>query len=153
MVQSTGPENAQYLCSLVFGKTENNSNEYNKELEHHVRQLASSHWTSSTQFAIASTLSSLHQHLQEPSSEENKDILHKTTAAVTTLQEVLVGKHDEDIEETLYKYHIPTDRWWSTLYKVIEGKHTRIIFKNKIKNPDRHMSFFLASIHVSFSYI
>ncbi|KAL3024387.1 hypothetical protein AAZX31_04G118000 [Glycine max] len=121
MVQSTGPENAQYLCSLVFGKTENNSNEYNKELENHVRQLASSRWTAATQFAIVATLSSLSHHLQKPSSEDNKDILDKTKDAIITLQEVLVGKHDEDIEETLYKYHIPTDRWWSTLCKVIEG--------------------------------
>ncbi|RDY13192.1 ABC transporter C family member 2, partial [Mucuna pruriens] len=121
MVQSTGTANAEYLCSLVFGRTENNSNEYNKELERHMRQLASTHWTSATQFAIASTLSSLHQHLQNPSSEDNKDFLDKTKDAVTTLQEVLEGKHDEAIEETLYKYHVPTHRWWSTLYKVVEG--------------------------------
>ncbi|XP_047166488.1 ABC transporter C family member 12-like [Vigna umbellata] len=120
MVQSTGEANAQYLCSLVFGRTENN-NEYNKELENHMRQLASTHWTAATQFAIAATLSSLHHLLPKPSSEDNEDILDKTKDAVTILQEVLVGKHDEAIEETLHKYHIPTDRWWSTLYKVIEG--------------------------------
>lgn len=122
MVQSTGEANAQYLCSLVFGRTENN-NEYNKELENHMRQLASTHWTAATQFAIAATLSSLHHLLPKPSSEDNEDILDKTKDAVTILQEVLVGKHDEAIEETLHKYHIPTDTWWSTLYKVIEGKH------------------------------
>ncbi|XP_061357298.1 ABC transporter C family member 12-like [Gastrolobium bilobum] len=121
MVQSTGPENAKYLCSLVFGRTGNNSNEYNKGLESHMRQLASSHWAAATQFAMASTLSSLHHHLQSPSTKDNKDILHKTRDAVTTLQEVLVGKHDEAIEETLTKQHVPTDRWWSTLYKVVEG--------------------------------
>ncbi|KAL2337305.1 hypothetical protein Fmac_011751 [Flemingia macrophylla] len=121
MVQSTGPANAQYLCSLVFGRTENNSDEYNKELESQMRRLASTHWTAATQFAIAATLSSLHDHLQKPNSEEGEDFLDKTKDAVTTLQEVLVGKHDESIKETLNKYHIPTDRWWSTLYKVVEG--------------------------------
>lgn len=121
MVQSTGPANAQYLCSLVFGRTENNSNEYNKELESKMRQLASTHWTAATQFAIGATLSSLHHHLQKPNGEEGEDFLDKTKDAVTTLQEVLEGKHDESIEETLNKYQIPTDRWWSTLYKVVEG--------------------------------
>lgn len=121
MVQSTGAANAEYLCSLVFGRTENNSNEYNEELENRMRRLASTHWTAATQFAIATTLSSLHQHLQKPCSEDNKDILDKTKDAVTTLQEVLEGKHDEAIEEILHKHHIPTDRWWSTLYKVVEG--------------------------------
>ncbi|ESW20774.1 hypothetical protein PHAVU_005G013500 [Phaseolus vulgaris] len=120
MVQSTGEANAEYLCSLVFGRTENND-EYKKELENHMRQLASTHWTAATQFAIASTLSSLHHLLQKPSGEDNGDILDKTKDAATTLQEVLMGKHDEAIEETLHKYHIPTDRWWSTLNKVIEG--------------------------------
>lgn len=128
MVQSTGQANAQYLCGLVFGRALNNSNEHNKELEsHHMRQLASTNWAAATQFAIASTLSSLHHHLQSTNTKDNnKDILHKTKDAVTTLQEVLEGKHDEAIEETLTNYHVPTDRWWSTLYKVIEGKLNRI---------------------------
>ncbi|KAK7322538.1 hypothetical protein VNO77_25923 [Canavalia gladiata] len=121
MVHSTGPENAQYLCSLVFGKTENNSNEYNKQIERYMRQLASTRWTAATQYAIATTLSSLHHQLQGPSTKDKKDFLDKTKDAVITLQEVLEGKHDEDIEESLTKYHIPSDRWWSTLYKVIEG--------------------------------
>ncbi|KAK7259662.1 hypothetical protein RIF29_25275 [Crotalaria pallida] len=121
MVQSTGPENAKYLCGLVFGRTENNSNEANNRLESHMRRLASTNWAAATQFAMAATLSSLRHHLQGPSNKENKDILDKTKDAVTTLQEVLEGKHDEEIEETLIRYHVPTDRWWSTLYKIVEG--------------------------------
>ncbi|RHN65540.1 putative xenobiotic-transporting ATPase [Medicago truncatula] len=78
MVQSTGPANAEYLCSLVFGRKENNSNEYNKESENGMRQLASTDWTAATQFAIASTLSSLHQHLQSPNTKDDKDILNRT---------------------------------------------------------------------------
>nr|XP_027190431.1 ABC transporter C family member 12-like isoform X3 [Cicer arietinum] len=109
MVQSTGPVNAEYLCSLVFGRTENNSNEYNKELEIHTKPLASIHWNTATQFAIATTLSSL-QHLQSPNTKDKKDIHNITKNAVTTLQEVLEGKHGESIEETLTKYHVPIDR-------------------------------------------
>ncbi|XP_027340342.1 ABC transporter C family member 12-like isoform X3 [Abrus precatorius] len=116
MVQSTGPENAQYLCSLVFGRTENNSNECRKEMERHMKQLASTHWTAATQFAISATLSSLQHHLQGPSNKDNKDFLDKIKDALTTLQEVLEGKHDEDIEETLTKHHLSSDSWWSTLY-------------------------------------
>ncbi|XP_057458600.1 ABC transporter C family member 12-like isoform X2 [Lotus japonicus] len=121
MVQSTGPANAEYLCSLVFGRTKNNSGEYNKGQESHTRQLAFTHWAAATKFAIASTLSSVHNNLQKPSSKENKDFLDETKDAVTTLQEVLEGKHDEAIEETLTKFHVPTYRWWSTLHQVIEG--------------------------------
>lgn len=127
MVQSTGPANAKYLCGLVFGRIASNSNEDNKGLESHMRQLASTHWAAATKFAIAASLSSLHHHLQGPSTKENKDILYKTKDAVTTLQEVLEGKHDEAIEETLTRYHVPTDRWWSTLYKIVEGKHNNDI--------------------------
>lgn len=133
MVQSTGPANAEYLCSLVFGKTQNNSNEQNKDLENRMRQLASTNWAAATQFAISSTLSSLHQHLQSPNTKDDKDILNRTKDAVVTLQEVLEGKHDETIEDTLVKYHVPTDRWWSTLYKVIEGKHNNHIIINVLK--------------------
>lgn len=131
MVHSTGPANAEYLCNLVFGRTENNSTKCNKELESHTRQLASTNWVAATQFAITTTLSSLHHHLQSPNTKDNKDILNRTKDAVITLQEVLEGKHDEDIEETLTRYHVPTDRWWSILYKVIEGKIHNHIFHEK----------------------
>jgi hypothetical protein len=124
MVQSTGPANAAYLRSLVFDKKENNSNEYDKESENRLRQSGSTNWAAATQFAIASSLSSLHQHLQSPNSKDNKDILNRTKDAVITFQEVLEGKHDETIEETLTQYHVPKGIWWSTLYKVIEGNHS-----------------------------
>jgi lysyl-tRNA synthetase class I len=137
MVQSTGPANAEYLRSLVFDKKENNSNEYNKESENRLRQLASTNWAAATQFAIASSLSSLHQHLQSPNTKDNKDILNRTKDAVITLQEVLEGKHDETIEETLTQYHVPRDRWWSTLYKVIEGNHNNYIITNVLKTGSK----------------
>ncbi|RYQ86554.1 hypothetical protein Ahy_B10g106219 isoform D [Arachis hypogaea] len=122
MVQSTGAANAEYLCSLVFGRIVNNSNEENKGLENQMRQLASSNWAAATQCAIAATLSSLHLNLQSPNeTKDNKDFLEKTKDALTTLQEVLEGKHDDVIQQTLVKYNVPTERWWSTLYQLVEG--------------------------------
>nr|XP_025624778.1 ABC transporter C family member 12 isoform X4 [Arachis hypogaea] len=122
MVQSTGAANAEYLCSLVFGRIVNNSNEENKGLENQMRQLASSNWAAATQCAIAATLSSLHLNLQSPNeTKDNKDFLEKTKDALTTLQEVLEGKHDDVIQQTLVKHNVPTERWWSTLHQLVEG--------------------------------
>lgn len=132
MVQSTGAANAEYLCSLVFGRIVNNSNEENKGLENQMRQLASSNWAAATQCAIAATLSSLHLNLQSPNeTKDNKDFLEKTKDALTTLQEVLEGKHDDVIQQTLVKYNVPTERWWSTLYQLVEGKHNDLNFMKK----------------------
>ncbi|KAI4297481.1 hypothetical protein L6164_037370 [Bauhinia variegata] len=128
MVQSTGAANAQYLCSLVFERKMKNSSDENRELETQMRLLASNHWATATQLALAVTLSSSHHHLQMSVTDCDKDILDKTKDAVITLQEVLQGRHDEAIEETLTKYHIPTNRWWSTLYKVVEG----LAFMNRL---------------------
>ncbi|CAL0302522.1 unnamed protein product [Lupinus luteus] len=138
MVQSTGPENAKYLCSLVFGRTVNNSTEDNKGVESHMRHLASTNWAAATQFAMAATLSSLHHQLQGPSTKDNRDILDKTKDAVTTLQEVLEGKHNEAIEETLIRYQVPTDRWWSTLYKIVEGLAVLITLPPPLTDLDRY---------------
>ncbi|KAK4782053.1 hypothetical protein SAY86_016155 [Trapa natans] len=38
-----------------------------------------------------------------------------------TLQGVLGGNHDEEIDNTLHQYQVSTDRWWSALYRIIEG--------------------------------
>ncbi|KAJ7947402.1 ABC transporter C family member 2-like [Quillaja saponaria] len=121
MVQSTGPANAQYLCSLVFEGKVNNSGQNNKELESKMRGLAYTHWTSAAQFALGLTLSSSENDLQMSVIGDENNILKKTKDAVITLQGVLEGKHDEVIEETLKAIQVSTDRWWSTLYKIIEG--------------------------------
>ena len=39
-----------------------------------------------------------------------------------TLQSILEGKHDTEIEEKLEQHNVPSSRWWSSLYKVVEGK-------------------------------
>ncbi|XP_072993744.1 ABC transporter C family member 2-like isoform X1 [Typha latifolia] len=122
MVQSTGTTNAQYLRSLVFGEGENKSSrEETKRQDGQRKWLASSRWAAAAQFALAVSLTSSHNDLQQLEVADENNILTKTKDACITLQRVLEGKHDSEIEETLNQYHVPADRWWSSLYKVVEG--------------------------------
>ena len=123
MVQSTGVANAQYLRSLVLGvEGEHKSTADDDRLDGQRRWLASSRWAAAAQFALAVTLTSSQNDLQRLEIEDEDNILKKTKDAVITLQGVLEGKHDKAIEETLEQYEVPKDRWWSSLYKVVEGK-------------------------------
>ena len=123
MIQSTGPSNAQYLRSLVFGGKENQSSqEETKQLDGQRRRLPLSRWAAAAQLALAVSLTSSQDDLQRLHIEDNNNILKKTKDAVITLQGVLEGKHDQVIDETLNQYQVSTDRWWSSLYKIIEGQ-------------------------------
>ncbi|KAL5715506.1 Canalicular multispecific organic anion transporter 1 [Ranunculus cassubicifolius] len=122
MVQSTGPANAQYLRSLVLkGDADKLSREEDTQQEGQTRWLASSRWAAAAQFALAVSLTSSQNDLQKLEIEDDNNILKKTKDAVITLQGVLEGKHDKDIEDTLNEYQIPRDGWWSSLYKMVEG--------------------------------
>ena len=123
MVQSTGAANAQYLRSLVLGgEGENKSErEETRQLDGQRRWLASSRWAAAAQFALAVTLTSSQNDLVQLEIEDDHSILRKTKEAVITLQGVLEGKHDKFIEETLDQYQVSSDRWWSSLYKMVEG--------------------------------
>ncbi|XP_043688809.1 ABC transporter C family member 2-like [Telopea speciosissima] len=122
MVQSTGAANAQYLRSLVLGEGENRSiNAEMMQQEGQRRWLASSRWAAAAQFALAMSLSSSQNDLQQLVIEDENSIIRKTKDAVITLQGVLEGKHDKDIDESLNQYQVPRDRWWSALYKMVEG--------------------------------
>lgn len=108
--------------SLVFGSEEERSiREEAKRRDGQRRWLASSRWAAAAQFALAVSLTSSQNDLQQLESISEDSILRKTKDAVITLQSVLEGKHDQEIKETLDQYQVPTDRWWSSLYKVIEG--------------------------------
>lgn len=122
MVQSTGAANAQYLRNLVLGGEEGNSVGRDKQLDGQRRWLASSRWTAAAQFALAVTLTSSQNDLVQLEIEDEDNILKKTKNAVITLQGVLEGKHDKEIEDTLDQYQVSRDRWWSSLYKMVEGK-------------------------------
>lgn len=124
MVQSTGSANAQYLRSLVLGGEGENKmgrDESKHQPDRHRKWLASSRWAAAAQFALGLTLTSSHNDLQQLEIEDENSILKKTKDAVIMLQGVLEGKHDKDIEESLNQYHVPKDRWWSSLYKMVEG--------------------------------
>lgn len=123
MVQSTGSANAQYLRSLVLGGDGENrlQKENKKPSDGQRRWLASSRWAAAAKFALAVSLTSSQNDLQRLEIEDGNNILKKTKDAVITLQGVLEGKHDKEIEESLDEYHISRDGWWSALYRIIEG--------------------------------
>ncbi|XP_073525888.1 uncharacterized protein [Phyllobates terribilis] len=111
MVQSTGSANAQYLRGLAVRSRDNKVN-----LEKMKRE-ASSRWATAAQYALASSQNDLH-NLQI---DDDDNILKKTKDAVITLQNVLQGKHNKDIEDSLEQYNVSEDGWWSALYKVVQG--------------------------------
>lgn len=119
MVQNTGPANAQYLRGLVFQmKEEKEAN----HLDGKLRRLASSRWAAATNLALAISLTSSKSEFERLNFLNDEDnILKQTKDAVITLQGVLEGKHDEEINNTLYQYQVPRDGWWSALYRIIEG--------------------------------
>lgn len=106
---------------MVFGDGEKSSRE-TKRLEGQRRWLASSRWVAAAQYALAVSLTSSQSELHQLEIDEDNSILRRTKDAVITLQSILEGKHDKEIEEKLEEFHVPRDRWWSSLYKVIEGK-------------------------------
>ncbi|MQL75607.1 hypothetical protein Taro_007977 [Colocasia esculenta] len=138
MVQSTGAANAQYLRSLVFVDGESRaSREAAKRRDDQRRWLASSRWAAAAQFALAVSLSSSQTDLHQLEIEDENSILKKTKDAVITLQNVLEGKHDAVIEETLNQYQVPRERWWSALYKVVEGLAVMSrLARNRLQNPE-----------------
>lgn len=125
MVQSTGAANAEYLRSLVLGGEGEIrlGREDNRRLDGQRRWLASSRWAAAAQFALAVSLTSSQNDLTQLEIEDENSILKKTKDAVITLQGVLEGKHDKVIEETLNQYQASRDGWWSSLYRMIEGKN------------------------------
>lgn len=95
--------------------------EENKQLDGPRRWLASSRWAAAAQFALAVSLTSSQNDLQQLEIEDENSVLKKTKDAVVTLQRVLEGKHDKVIDESLNQYQISRDGWWSALYKMVEG--------------------------------
>nr|GMD83307.1 ABC transporter C family member 2-like [Ipomoea batatas] len=123
MVQSTGAANAQYLRGLVLREGGEKSVKEN-QLDGRRRWLASSRWAAAAQYALAVSLTSSQNDLLQLEIEDEVNILRKTKDAVVTLQGVLEGKHNKEIEETLDNYQLPRDRWWFSLYRMIEGLAT-----------------------------
>jgi ABC-type multidrug transport system ATPase subunit len=137
MVQSTGPSNAEYLKSLVLGDGEERLRKEESKMQDIQRKwVASNRWAVAAQFAFATSLASSHSDLLSLEAAEGNNILRKTKDAVITLQNVLEGKHNTEIEESLTQYQVPPDRWWSSLYKVIEGLATMSkLGRNRLRQP------------------
>jgi ABC-type multidrug transport system ATPase subunit len=137
MVQSTGPSNAEYLKSLVLGDGEERMRREESKLQDIQRKwVASNRWAVAAQFALAASLASSHSDLLSLEAAEGNNILRKTKEAVITLQSVLEGKHNTEIEESLTQFEVPPDRWWSSLYKVIEGLSTMSkLGRNRLRQP------------------
>lgn len=122
MVQSTGPANAEYLRGLVLVDKQNKTDgEGTMQLVGQRRWLASSRWSDAAQCALAVSLAASQNELQRLDINDKNNILTKTKDAILTLQGVLEGKHDQDIDETLNYFQVPRDRRWSSLYRIVEG--------------------------------
>ncbi|XP_078150842.1 ABC transporter C family member 2-like [Carex rostrata] len=115
MVQSTGTSNAEYLRGLVFASEEERSK------REETKRLMTTRWATAAQLALVTSLNSSQNEIQNLEIIDDANILNRTKDAVITLQNVLHGKHDSEIEDTLNQYQVPPDRWWSSLYKVVEG--------------------------------
>ncbi|KAL0363618.1 UNVERIFIED_CONTAM: ABC transporter C family member 2 [Sesamum calycinum] len=137
MVQSTGAANAEYLRSLVLRGERDNKLETEKQLDGQRRWLASSRWAAAAQYALAVSLTSSQNDLVQLEVRDEDSILKKTRDAVITLQGVLEGKHNKEIEENLERYQVSGDRWWSALYKMIEGLAVMSrLARNKLNQGD-----------------
>lgn len=149
MVQSTGAANAQYLRGLVLGGEGVGEKKLGMEDNHKVegerRWLASSRWAAAAQFALAVSLASSHNDLQSLEVEEENSIIRKTKDAVIMLRGVLGGKHDSEINESLNRYQISTDGWWSSLFRMIEGisKSSHIILY-----PLKYINSRITNVHL-----
>ncbi|XP_047940588.1 ABC transporter C family member 12-like [Salvia hispanica] len=132
MVQSTGQANAEYLRGLVVARKDKGGR-FDGET---ASWLLSSRWNAAVQHALAANLSSAVRDLQVLGFEESSNVISKTKDAVVLLQDVLLGKHDEEIVETLQQFEVSRHTWWSAFYRVIEG-HAEIsrLARNGLQQP------------------
>lgn len=137
MVQSTGPANAEYLRGLVASKDKESRSRRMEQISGEPRWLVSSRWNAAVQHALAASLTSSVRDLQVLNFEEN-NVISKTKDAVVLLQDVMLGKHDKDIEETLDQFEVPRYTWWSAFYRVIEG-----VLTVEISHDPQHSKFCL----------
>ncbi|KAL0790594.1 hypothetical protein Bca101_006840 [Brassica carinata] len=144
MVQSTGAANAEYLRGIVLENKRNrdaNGDDSSQPLVEGQRKWrASSRWAAAAQFALAVSLTSSHNDLQSLEIEDDDSILKRTKDAVVTLRSVLEGKHDKEIEDSLTQNDISRERWWPSLYKMIEGLAVMSrLAKNRMQHPDYNL--------------
>ncbi|KAL0305439.1 UNVERIFIED_CONTAM: ABC transporter C family member 2 [Sesamum radiatum] len=122
MVQSTGAANAEYLRSLVLRGECDNKLETEKQLDGQRRWLASSRWAAAAQYALAVSLTSSQNDLVQLEVRDEDSILKKTRDAVITLQGVLEGKHNKEIEENLERYQVSGDDGLAVMSRLARNK-------------------------------
>lgn len=137
MVESTGPANAQYLWNIVFQSEANKSRKGEcGRIVGKKRWLATSRWAAAAQVALAAGLTSSRSYLQRSDVEGRDQIIDKTNDAIITLQGVLEGKHDHEINEKLLQHGLPRDGWWSALLRIIEGSsYNKVLYLSSTISP------------------
>lgn len=90
------------------------------------RQDGRKRWAAAARFALAVSLSSSQNDLPCLDIGDENNILNRTKNAVITLQDVLEGKHDKIIDDSLQECRVPRERWWLSLYKIVEGKDLQL---------------------------
>ncbi|KAL0721101.1 hypothetical protein Bca4012_035700 [Brassica carinata] len=139
MVQSTGAANAEYLRSLVLdNKRERGEDDDGSQqpLQGQRKWLASSRWAAAAQFALGVSLTTSHNDLQILEIEDDGSILKRTKDAVVTLRNVLEGKHDKEIAESLEEHNISRDGWLLSLYRMVEGLAVMSrLARNRMQQP------------------
>lgn len=122
MVESTGSANAQYLKSIVLDEVNSKAKMNGLAEEKKQRWGVSAKWAAATQWALAMSMASSLQTLGEISERDgDHTILEEARGAVRTLQDILQGRHDDEITEELSRRQVPRERWWSALSRVMEG--------------------------------
>ncbi|KAL2611008.1 hypothetical protein R1flu_022700 [Riccia fluitans] len=122
MVQSTGAANAKYLQRIVMGEVDMKAEMEEHALEEQRNMEAAARWASAARWALALSLTGSHEDLDALYATETGDsITTRTRDAAHTLQEVLLGHHDEAIENELRERQVPKERWWFYLLRVVEG--------------------------------
>ncbi|CAM6104569.1 unnamed protein product [Calypogeia fissa] len=123
MVRSTGPSNARYLQEIVMGDVDLKAERDENAAAEQRNLEASAKWASAARWALALSLTGSHQELDAICQSETprSTVLNRTRDAAHTLQEVLLGHHDDAIDEELKERQVSKDRWWFSLLRVVEG--------------------------------
>ncbi|KAG6543930.1 hypothetical protein Mapa_014771 [Marchantia paleacea] len=122
MVRSTGAANAKYLQRIVMGELDMKAEMEEYAMEEQRNMEASARWASAARWALALSLTGSHEELDAiVKSDRAESMLTKARDAAHTLQEVLLGHHDDVIDEELRERQVSKERWWFYLLRVVEG--------------------------------
>ncbi|GBG83673.1 hypothetical protein CBR_g37475 [Chara braunii] len=129
LVKSTGSANAQYLYGVATGDVDiqqqmtGQANGVEQKWAHEAA--VAQRWIRATKWALGMTLSASHNDLQQMASgvqdESEIPLLMSVHEAAGTLRRVLRGEHNEALREELQRSGVSEQRWWTTLFRLVEG--------------------------------